>query len=207
VHLARGIVEYQEGRYRVAALHAERAVGVMKAPGPLGSRAWKLWGDSLARLHSHGAAEDKYIKALQEALPQEQPELHFEIGQCRMRLGKYAQARKSFELVPLGDERAPEAIRALALIALETERFEEVDFWLAAGRKHFPEKFLDSWVDYALIRSALTRKDSVAVERLLADANKKFAPSDDWLILAQAAAEASHWSRPQTDDAERKQSD
>ncbi|MCB0335947.1 MAG: hypothetical protein KDD62_06560, partial [Bdellovibrionales bacterium] len=70
--LSRGIIEFQESRYRVAVLFAERVFKQFDEPNPLRARALLLWGDALMKLESFGLAEEKYHLAVAELPSQEQ---------------------------------------------------------------------------------------------------------------------------------------
>lgn len=192
--LSRGIVEFQEARYQVASLYAERALEQLPQPSPLRSQVWFLWGESLMRSNMQGMAEEKYLHAAEEAASVDQPQVYFRLGECRFKLGKLGQARESFEKIPLQHEQAPHAIRYLAEVALQQKRYEQASFWLEHGREKFPEKFLDSWVDYALMQSAIYESQESKVRDLADAASKRYPPSDSWNVLLQAAAEAYLWS-------------
>lgn len=189
IHLSRGIIEFQEGHYQVAILFAERVIGLLSVAGPLRSQAWLLWAQSLERIGSYGAAEERFLKALDEAASESQAELHFHLGMCQMKLGKMDSARKNFEQVPLADERTPDAMRHLAEIALDSGELEQVDFWLTKGRQEYPDSFLDSWVDYALARVAIERDDGMRLDEVFTNAQREFPPSDQWFSLLRAAVE------------------
>jgi hypothetical protein len=81
------------------------------------------------------------------------------------------------------------------MIALDTGKMKSASFWLKKGRAEYPDSFLDSWVDYALLRIAMSENDQVAVREVRAAATKKYPPSDPWLNLLQAAAEGFEWAR------------
>jgi tetratricopeptide (TPR) repeat protein len=195
--LSRGIIDYQEGRFQVAILFAEKAVSALRAASSLRAKAWLLWGESLMSLESFGAAEDKYLKALSECGAGEQADIHFLLGACEMKLGRLDQASAHLEEVPMDHERAPAAIRHLVEIALERKQDKEAQFWLTRGREMFPERFLDSWVDYALVQAAIRTGNAQQVESVRADANRKFPPSDPWLTLLNAASESFYWQSKQ----------
>jgi len=192
--LSRGIIEYQEGRYQVAALFAEKGIKCLNEESPLKAQIWLLWAESLIKLNSYGAAEEKYLKAVSQAHSEEKGEIYFLLAQCQLRLGKLKEARLSFEQVPLSHDRAAAAMRHLAEIALEEGRFDQASFWLQKGREEFPNSFLDSWVDYALVQAAIYKNDRRRVEQLQKNAEQKYPPSDSWLVLLNAAAEAFYWS-------------
>lgn len=191
--LSRGVIEFQEDRYQVAILFAEKAVLALNTSSSLRAKAWLLWGEALSRLDSHGAAEQKYFKALEEEDEDGRPDINFRLGECQLKLGKLSEARANFELLPLGHEQSAAAIRHLSGIALDEGRYDQAAFWLKKGREQFPEAFLDSWVDYALLKVAVSQNDSSAVRQIKSEAEKRYPPSDHWLTLLQAAAENYQW--------------
>ncbi len=191
--LSRGIIEYQENRHRVAILYAEKALGVLKQASPLRAKAWLLWGESLSRLKSYGAAEHKYLKALEESPEADAPAIHYLLGVAQQKLGKLKEARENLEKIPLYHDDTPNALRRLAEISLAEKKFEEAAFWLKRGRRDYPESFLDSWVEYALLEIAIQRKDKTAVAQIQEAAQQKYPPSDAWLSLLNAAAEEYRW--------------
>ncbi|MGI6524461.1 MAG: tetratricopeptide repeat protein [Bdellovibrionota bacterium] len=191
--LSRGIIEYQEDRFRVAILFAERVITLLKEASPLRSKAWLLWGESLARLKSYGAAEDKYLKALKESNSADLPAVYYLLGNAQFKLGKLEKARESFENIPLQHPNAPFAMRRLAEISLQEKKFDQGAFWLARGQRDFPDHFIDSWVDYALLQIAIHQDNKDSVMAIQEKALKKYPPSDEWLSLLNAAVEEFLW--------------
>ena len=192
--LSRGIIEYQEGKYQTAILFAEKLTTFLESASAYRGKGWLLWAESLSKLNSYGAAEQKYERALQEVVTVEQPEVRYLYGNCELRLGELVKARTQFEQIPFEHERAPLAIRALAQISLDEGKAEEADFWLRKGRSEFPEDFLDSWVDYALVQAAIKNNQQEEVKNIRSEAEKKYPPSDQWLTLLSAAAESYSWN-------------
>lgn len=191
--LSRGIIEYQEDRHRVALLFAEKVINVLTQPSALRGKAWLLWGEALSRLRSYGAAEDKYRKALEETPDNEQPAVYYVLGLAQYRLGKLKDARASFEKVPLEHEYTAQSMRRLAELSLAERKYDEAAFWLARGRHDYPDSFLDSWADYALLQVAVHNDNPAEVDSIREKAQKKYPPSDAWLSLLNAAAEEYRW--------------
>ena len=192
-HLTRAIIEYQEGRYQVADLYAEKTVRGCAKEGAQRSTAFLLWGESLAAQGAYGAAESKLSAAWEGAAPEQRAEIAFQRAMARVHLGKSDEARADFEQVPQRHERSAEAIRALARISLDEGDFGSAAFWLERGRAWYPQRFLDSWVDYALVQVALFSGDQETVRTTQQSAVKKYPPSDPWLTLLSAAVEAHTW--------------
>lgn len=191
--LSRGIIEYQEARYRVAVLYAEKVYKQFSEPHVLRGRALVLWADALSHLDSLGSAAEKYQQSLKELPQEERFDAYFHYGQCLARLGKLKQAQENFQLLPMTHERAPEALRSLAAIALDQNDYSRADFWLGRGRDNFPNSFLDSWVDYAQAKIAISQSSPKKVAKILAYAQQKYPPSDPWLNLTEAAVETFYW--------------
>ncbi len=196
VLLSRAIIEYQEERYQLAAIYAERMVQLLKdTPGPLRAQGWLVWAEALSRIGSLAAAETRFESAISEAAPKEIPEIAFLLGRCRFNLGKYQEAQDSFERVPVDHIRTPEALRFLAKISLQRGELEPAAFWLARGRDDHPDHFLDSWVDYVLLKAAISEGDLEKAKKLSETAFSNFPPSDSWLTLMQAAFEHFQWQK------------
>jgi len=193
LYLSRGIIEFQEDKPKVALLFAQKAAGLIKTAGPLRSRAWLLWAQVLSTSKEFGAAEDKFKLAMAEADQQDLAEIHFLLGECELKLGKLDAARENFESVPLNHDRTALTIRYLAQIAVDSGKFSSAEFWLSKGRAEYPDEFLDSWVDYALVQVAISQNDRSKVEELRLQAQQKYPPSDFWLNLLNASAEAFFW--------------
>ena len=195
IHLTRGIIEFQEGRWQVAALYAQKAAEAATESETLRSRSMLLWAEALSELQSFGLADEKYKAAAEAAAVEDQPEIAFGHGSALYALGRYDEARLAFERVPLGHERTADAIKSLARIALETGRTASAEFWLNKGRADFPDRFLDSWVDYALLKVAIDQKDQSKVKSIRDAAAGRYPPSDFWVSLMNAAAEAFEWEQ------------
>lgn len=190
---SRAIIEFQEARYQEVAIHAEETIEALPQGHPLRSRLFLLWGQSLVAQSNLAQAEQKFERALTEASPGDIPEMNFALATCQRQLGKFFDARKHFEAIPGNNERAPEVIRQMAEMALEARDFATTKKWLTKGRSAFPDAFLDSWVDYALGEVAISEKNKNVVREITKQAVERFPPSDPWLALLQAAAEANEW--------------
>jgi tetratricopeptide (TPR) repeat protein len=193
IHLSQGIVHFQEGRYQVALVHTDKAATVLTDPSPLRAKVWLLAAEAHARLQAFGRAEEFYHKALIEAAAEDKPDVHFLLGAVQRHLGKLEAARANFEKVPLRHDRTAAAVRSLGEIALETGDYAAAGFWLRRGREEYPDRFLDSWVDYALVRVAAHDGATDEVREIRTRAEAAYAPSDGWLTLLVAESEAYEW--------------
>lgn len=197
IEFARGAIEFQEGNPQVAIVFAERAINRLHDPSPLRGKLWLLWAESLIKLNSVGAAEEKYRLAQKEVGKEDRAEADFLAAQCQLRLGHTADAIDNFARIPVNHGRAPEAIRALAALSMGSGDFSQASFWLETGRSKFPDRFLDSWVDYALLTIAAREKNIARVQEIRAAAAMKYPPSDPWLTLLEAKAESALWEQRQ----------
>jgi tetratricopeptide (TPR) repeat protein len=193
--LSRGVIEYQEERYQEAALYAEKAISYMRESVPLRGRAYLLWGQSLLRTGAYVSAHERFEKALGDVQPQDRAEAHFALGLVELKLARYTDAQKNLEAIPMDHARTPVAVRMLAGIALETQQYDRVKFWIEKGKIDHPEAFVDSWGDYSLVQAAIARGDLDDARRITDIAQKQFPASDSWIILMQASLEVAEWKK------------
>jgi tetratricopeptide (TPR) repeat protein len=193
ITLSRGIIEYQEDRYQEAALFAEKAASQLPERAPLRGRAMLLWGQSLYKARAYSLAEEKLLGALADAAPSDRPDVALSLGNVLMKLGKLSEAEKSLKLIPASHTHAAEAIRMLARIAFLTKQGERARFWIERGRSDYTGAFLDSWADFGLVTVALESDDLPRARSIVERAQKRLPPSDNWLILMQAALEQAEW--------------
>lgn len=193
--LSRGVIEYQEERYQEASLYAEKAIGYMQESAPLRGRAYLLWGQSLLRTGAYSSALEKFQKALADVSPQDKPEAHFALGLVELKLGRYTEAQKDLEAIPMDHVRTPVAVRMLAGLALETHQYDRAKFWIEKGQADHPESFVDSWGDYGLVQAAIAHGNLDEARRVVDRAQKQFGPSDSWLVLMQASLELAEWKK------------
>jgi tetratricopeptide (TPR) repeat protein len=196
--LSRGIIDFQEQRYLLAAQFAEKATQILQArqldQTELAGRAWLLWGEALAKQGSFGEAENRYHNAITTVEPEMRGETYYLLGQCQFQLGKFDDAKESFEHVPLKHDRTGQTIRYLAKIALHTRHYADAEFWLKKGRAEYSEQFLDSWVDFALGKSAQEQGNDSAIRQVVDGALQRYGPSDGWVTLLEAQTAANDFS-------------
>lgn len=192
--LSRAAIEYQEERYQEAALFAEKAAGYIAEKAPLRGRALLLLGQSLLRLGAYAPAEVRLIEALSDAAPSDRPEFAFSLATVQLKLGKLAEAERSFQAIPAEHPRAASAVRSLALISLQSDQADRARFWIERGKSNYSEGFLDSWGDYGLATVALKAGNMAEARAVVEKAEKRYPPSDGWLILMQAALEQAEWN-------------
>jgi tetratricopeptide (TPR) repeat protein len=195
ITLSRGIIEYQEERYQEAALFAEKAASQLPERAPLRGRAMLLWGQSLYKAQAYSVAEEKLLAALADAAPSDRPDVALSLGRVFMKLGKLSEAEKTVKLIPASHAHAAEAIRMLAHIAFLTKQGERARFWIEKGRSDYTNSFLDSWADFGLVSVALDSEDLPRARSIVERAQKRLPPSDNWLILMQAALEQAEWKQ------------
>lgn len=191
---SRGIIEYQEGKYQVAALYGERSQQLVSEAGPFRARVWMLRGESAAKLGNFGSAEDFLQHALEESSMEDEGEIRFQLGEACMRLNKITDAEEHFKAIPVSSDNIPKALRRLAEIALMKGEADKVIAWIEKGKKDFPDQFLDGWVSYALMQAAIKKRDILSVRKIRDEANKRYAPSEFWLSLMNASAELVEWN-------------
>mgnify|MGYP000982494089 CR=1 FL=1 len=190
--LSEGIIHYQEGRNELAEVNASKAIKMLDN-GIVKSRAFVLWGEVLMKLGKDGAAEEKFQNALSLSPDREKPEIFFLMGRAQMKVGRFKEAEASFKSIDVTSDRLPEALRYLSLISLEQGNYEATRFWLTKAMKEYPDMFLDSWVDYAMMEVFTNLKETDNVKKLLTTTTEKYPPSDHWYTLLQSAGESYLW--------------
>lgn len=195
LYLSRGIIEFQESNYQLAALFGEKAYSAVKISGPLRAKTLLLAGQSNAKLGNYGVAEAKLNAALKDGSESDIPEILFQLGEAKLYLNQLEEARKIFESIPVQYDRTPYVIRRLSEVSLAQGDTKRAAFWLAKGRSDYQDSFLDSWVDYALIQSAIGENDIEQIRKIRGEANARYAPSDYWLALLNASAEVYEWKQ------------
>lgn len=193
--LSRGSLEFQEERYSIALVYAKKVIDLLPTPSPLRAKALVLAAESLFEDGSFGAAQSMYTQALAEASEEMTADIHYLLGRCLVKLDKTQEAAQHFESLPLSHVNSPRAIRELSHIAFARRNFEDVEFWLTKGKEHFPDHFIDSWVEYALVHAAMQRNDGDAIVKIKEEATQKYPPSDHWLNLLNSAVEGYYWQR------------
>jgi tetratricopeptide (TPR) repeat protein len=191
--LSRGIIEYQEERYQEAALFAEKAASYLPEKAPLRGRALLLWGQSLLKAQQYSTAEEKLWRALAEVTQSDRPDVAMSLGTAQLKLGKLADAERSLKGIPTDHPSAPEAVRLLASISMQTEQKDRAQFWFDKGRADYSDAFVDSWVDYGQLSLALKSGDMPKARKVFEQAQKRLPPSDAWLIVMQASLEQAEW--------------
>lgn len=191
---SRGIIEFQEDRFQVAALYAERAAKLVEEGGPFRAKIWLLSGEAAYRLGNAGQAAEFLQRALEESSIDDEGEVRFHLGEALLRLNRQDEAAEQFKAIPVTYEKIPQALRRLAEIALAKKEPGKVVAWLEKGMKEYPDQFLDSWVSYALIQAAIEQSDGVRIKEIQEAANKRYAPSDFWLSLINASVELNAWA-------------
>jgi tetratricopeptide (TPR) repeat protein len=195
ITLSRAVIEYQEERYQEASLFAEKATGYLVEKSPLRGRALLLLGQSLLRLGAYASAEERLLQALSDAAPSDRPDVAFSLGSAQVKLGKLSDAERSFKAIPTDHVRAASAVRSLASISLQSDQGERARFWIERGKSNYPEAFLDSWADYGLTTVALKEGNMPQAREVVERAERRYPPSDAWLILMQAALEQAEWNQ------------
>jgi tetratricopeptide (TPR) repeat protein len=186
--LSEGIIHFQEGESEVAISYAERSLEIVPPPHILRSRALLLSAEALTRLGRHA-------EALAESSLEDRHNALYGLGTVRMNLGKTVEAREAFEAIPTESDHAAQSVRHLAEIALRERNFKRAYQWLVKGQREHAEFFLDSWVQYALVRCAVAQHQLSLVEDLQRVANERFPQSDGWITLLNAEAESLIWSQ------------
>lgn len=202
LHVLRVIVEFQESRYHAAATLLGQAEPLLQKFPLVHAQALLLWGDVLSAHGQKAAAEQKYQMASTLNFAEFQDEIAYRLGMIQAELGKRELALESLQKVSVTSERAPRTIQMLAQLSYDLGRHEDVAFWIAKGKSDYPDAFVNSWNDYALVTGALTLHKPVEAEEHSVRARATFPPSDPWITLLNGALEAYRWVASQKQQSE-----
>jgi tetratricopeptide (TPR) repeat protein len=193
VNLMRGVIEYQEHRLDTAVLYAEESLkSATEIPGLLNA-VHLLLGDIATAKNDYQVAQRHYEQALQDVAPSEKGEVEYRLGNALASQHQHEAAIAAYQRVPVDSVKAPEAIRSIAKLEFDAGKYEDVKFWLTKGRVDYPDKFLDSWVDYVLVESALKLHDIEAADEVAVRARASFPPSEGWMVLLEGTLEKAKW--------------
>lgn len=185
----RAIIEFQEDNFNSAYAYSGRSLELLDAPSNLRGKVLLLQGESLVRQGQCGPAERILEQSYIEIGNSEKPNAAIVLAKCQIALARYESAENTLISIPADHERAGEGIRLMAELYLDQKRDREAGEWLLKGRELFPEQFLDSWVDYGLVRAAVDLFDKDLVAQRQKDAIARHPASDYWVTLLDAIAE------------------
>lgn len=195
--LSQGMIEFQKHNYRAALKHGENVLLLLSKTSPLRSQALFLTAESLRLLKRLDQAEMRYEEAIEQAQSEELGELKYNLALCQSDLGKISLAKSNLESIASTDKRAAEAVRHLANLALDAADYQSSEFWLNLGKRDFAQKFIDPWVEYALVKSLTEQGKYEQAEKVRFEALKRFSARDPWMTLMEAVSEVGFWKEQQ----------
>ena len=196
IYLYKGIIDFQEGKYSTSQIFAKKALSFSNdISESLKSAALKLLGDSYFKLKLYGEAKREYIKALKYADNNQQPSIYLQKGMAEFYLGSFDEAQKDLQKVSMDNEDAPLAIKLLMKILLEKKDYQKLKKWIEVLNTEFPNEFIDSWIDYAKVKVAISEDNKREALKVLEFAKDKYPESDSWINLARASLETYLWNK------------
>ena len=196
IYLYKGIIDFQEGKYSISQIFAKKALSFSNdISESLKSAALKLLGDSYFKLKLYGEAKREYIEALKYADNNQQPSIYLQKGMAEFYLGSFDEAQKDLQKVSMDNEDAPLAIKLLMKILLEKKDYQKLKKWIEVLNIEFPDEFIDSWIDYAKVKVAISEDNKREALKVLEIAKDKYPESDSWINLARASLETYLWNK------------
>ena len=196
IYLYKGIIDFQEGKYSISQIFAKKALSFSNdISESLKSAALKLLGDSYFKLKLYGEAKREYIEALKYADNNQQPSIYLQKGMAEFYLGSFDEAQKDLQKVSMDNEDAPLAIKLLMKILLEKKDYQKLKKWIEVLNIEFPDEFIDSWIDYAKVKVAISEDNKREALKVLDFAKDKYPESDSWINLARASLETYLWNK------------
>ena len=196
IYLYKGIIDFQEGKYSISQIFAKKALSFSNdISESLKSAALKLLGDSYFKLKLYGEAKREYIEALKYADNNQQPSIYLQKGMAEFYLGSFDEAQKDLQKISMDNEDAPLAIKLLMKILLEKKDYQKLKKWIEVLNIEFPDEFIDSWIDYAKVKVAISEDNKREALKVLEFAKDKYPESDSWINLAGASLETYLWNK------------
>lgn len=196
IYLYKGIIDFQEGKYSISQIFAKKALSFSNdISESLKSAALKLLGDSYFKLKLYGEAKREYIEALKYADNNQQPSIYLQKGMAEFYLGSFDESQKDLQKVSMDNEDAPLAIKLLMKILLEKKDYQKLKKWIEVLNIEFPDEFIDSWIDYAKVKVAISEDNKREALKVLEFAKDKYPESDSWINLARASLETYLWNK------------
>ena len=196
IYLYKGIIDFQEGKYSTSQIFAKKALSFSNdISESLKSAALKLLGDSYFKLKLYGEAKREYVKALKYADNNQQPSIYLQKGMAEFYLGSFDEAQKDLQKVSMDNEDAHIAIKLLMKILLEKKDYQKLKKWIEVLNTEFPNEFIDSWIDYAKVKVAISEDNKREALKVLEFAKDKYPESDSWINLARASLETYLWNK------------
>ena len=196
IYLYKGIIDFQEGKYSISQIFAKKALSFSNdISESLKSAALKLLGDSYFKLKLYGEAKREYMEALKYADNNQQPSIYLQKGMAEFYLGSFDEAQKDLQKVSMDNEDAPLAIKLLMKILLEKKDYQKLKKWIEVLNIEFPDEFIDSWIDYAKVKVAISEDNKREALKVLDFAKDKYPESDSWINLARASLETYLWNK------------
>ena len=196
IYLYKGIIDFQEGKYSISQIFVKKALSFSNdISESLKSAALKLLGDSYFKLKLYGEAKREYIEALKYADNNQQPSIYLQKGMAEFYLGSFDEAQKDLQKVSMDNEDAPLAIKLLMKILLEKKDYQKLKKWIEVLNIEFPDEFIDSWIDYAKVKVAISEDNKREALKVLEFAKDKYPESDSWINLARASLETYLWNK------------
>ena len=185
--LARGIIAFQERRFVVARMFAESILETLDEPSSLRAKGLVLNAEAQFELGAYAAALPLYKRGFAEGTADLQYGLLYRLGVCLQRLGLFTESAEYLERVPLEHQDAGRSLQLLAEISYDQKNYTQALEWLAAARERYPDRFLDSWVEFMVIQSELALGKVSDAEKHLQQALGRFGAGDLWVTLAQGS--------------------
>lgn len=188
------LIEFQESRYREAAILIKKSLNLLQEPSPLRGLVLMLAGDTANKLNAPADVLKYYKQAADEISHDLIAEVNFRLATVAKEKGEFDEAIKLFRKLPLEHKRSAEAIRSMAEIAIDNNNPQLAANFLQKGRELYPDEFIDSWVDYVLTNAAISGGETSVVRNRRSEALTKYPASDEWITLLDATAEVYEWT-------------
>jgi tetratricopeptide (TPR) repeat protein len=191
--LTESTIQFQEERYGEVRKNMVKLLSLLTHRTdfvPLAGEAKLLLG-SLALNEGDLNEASRFLKlALSDLQNESLSEAHYLLGDIAYKQGNFIEAVHHFLQVDSESDYSKKAVRSLLKSYLRAKNYKALKLWLKEATRLYPEIKIDSWFYYAKARLAIANKDQKQLLKILEYCQKKFAPSDGWIILLESEIES-----------------
>ena len=187
--LTQAIILFQEGELTRASEVVSHMLHSDSLKRTIRGEALLLLGHIAYKKANYEHTNTYVSEALSLLAPDSRADAHLLLGLSFFEIEDYQRSRQHLIELPPEHNEAGRAIKLLSKLAILRSDFNAASAWLKEGQRLFPSIFVDSWVDYALVRIAIARQDREGIFKLLKKAQEKYPPSDVWMSLLESTVE------------------
>jgi len=179
--LSVGTIQLQEQKLALAESTAKDALSNCDQLPPLRGEARFLLGSVAMAANRYGDAVATLEQAITDLEGARRDEARLYLGRAYLMLGDVSRHTAHLEEIPLDSNWAPDAIRLLALSSFRVGDRKKAGFWAQKGKAEFPDRFVDSWMEYLAFNDLYSGSELVGIDEYLTQISSRYPASDLWV--------------------------